>query len=81
MAEVSKQARHTAELLVFGCRHEAGVHAMRDLLYLTRDEINTRWPNLEGEELSRLQGEAKMVARLINLIEQGPKIKQTERGE
>lgn len=72
---ISKEERYNTEVAVHSSRHEPGLGALRDWLYLRRDEINTNWPNIVGDELSTLQGEAKMVARLIKLIEQGPIIK------
>jgi len=72
---ISKEERYNAEVAVHASRHEAGLAALRDWLYMRRDEINTNWPNIVGDELSTLQGEAKMVMRLIKLIEHGPAIK------
>jgi hypothetical protein len=72
---ISKEGKYDAEVAVHASRHEHGLGALRDWLYIRRDEINTNWPNIVGDELSTLQGEAKMVARLIKLIEQGPAIK------
>lgn len=78
MAEISKAARHEAELSVYAARHEAGVQAMHTLLYCLRDEINNTWYNCVGDDLIRKQGEARLVARHISLIENGPTIKRTE---
>ena len=72
---ISKEERHRTEVAVHASRHEQGLGALRDWLYMRRDEINTNWPNIVGDELSTLQGEAKMVMRLIKLIEHGPAIK------
>ena len=75
-----KEEQYTNELMVYGSRHEDGVRAMHTWLMRRRDAINQVWPTLAGEELYRMQGMAQQVTRLITLIEQGPKIEQTERG-
>jgi len=72
---ISKEERYNTEVAVHASRHEAGLGALRDWLYMRRDEINTNWPNIVGDELSALQGESKLVMRLIKLIEHGPAIK------
>ena len=74
----TKQARHDVELAVFASRHDGSAHALRDWLYIRRDEINSSWYAAFGDDLIRLQGEAKLISRLIKLIEQGPSI-QPER--
>lgn len=78
---IAKEEQYKNELMVYGSRHEDGVRAVHAWLLHRRDVINQVWPTLAGEELNRMQGMALQVARLISLIEQGPKIKQTERGE
>jgi hypothetical protein len=75
---ISKEERYNTEVAVHASRHEPGLGALRDWLYMRRDEINTNWPNTVGDELSTLQGEAKLVTRLIKLIEHGPAIKATK---
>lgn len=73
---VSKEERYEAEVSVFSSRHEPGVRAVYEWLRLRRDEVNAAWPGMEGTNLSQAQGEAKLIAQLIRLIEQGPRIKQ-----
>lgn len=75
---VTKQERHEQELNITRSRHEAGVIAVHKWLCRERDEINARWFDKSGEDLLRLQGEAKHVARLIRVVEQGPTIKSLE---
>jgi hypothetical protein len=41
------------------------MQAMRKLLFLRRDEINASWPDAIGDALIKLQGEAKLVRKLI----------------
>lgn len=75
---IVKEERYRIECAVHGARADAGAIAVREWLYMRRDELNRTWPEAEGTVLLQLQGEAKQVARLIALIEQGPKIKPTE---
>jgi hypothetical protein len=75
---ISKPERHDQELKIFGLRHEAGVQAVRDWLYRERDEINMRWPAQTGEDLVRLQGEAKRVAQMIKVIDNESQFKRVE---
>lgn len=72
---LTKQERHQQELDINRSRHEAGIVAAHKWLCRERDEINTRWPDKSGEDLIRLQGEAKRIAQLIRVIETGPTIK------
>ena len=75
---ITKPERHENEVLVFNSRHEAGLHAVHAWLCARREEINTRWLGLSGDDLVRLQGEAGSIAKLIRLIEHGPTIKHIE---
>jgi len=75
---ITKEERYKAEIAVYAGRVSAAGIAMRDWLYIRQAEINAQWPNATGDELLQLQGEAKLVARQIALIEHGPKIKPTE---
>ena len=72
---VLKEARHKLETEVHNLRHEAGIRAVWNLLHDMRDELNRKWPDAIGEDVARLQGEAKRVALLIKVIEHGPTIK------
>jgi hypothetical protein len=71
-----KEAQHTQELEIFSYRAEAGLQVLKAWLYRERDRVNQSWPNLVAEDLSRAQGEAKCITRLIKLIEIGPTIKE-----
>lgn len=73
-----KQERYEQEVAIFASRHEGGVQALRDWLFRERDEINARWITLAGEDLVRLQGEAKRVAQMIKVLDVGPQIKRME---
>ncbi len=72
---IAHQERHETEQAIFVCRSDAGLQHMRAWLYAERDMINDQWPGVEGEELVRLQGEAKIVKRQIKLLDKGPTIK------
>lgn len=68
--------RHEQEARIFTLRHEAGVQTVRDWLYTKRDYINRTWPQLPPDsELARVQGEARLVAHLIKIIDAGPSSK------
>lgn len=69
---VAHEERHELELAMHASRHDSrAVHAW---LVNRRKELDAKWPGLEGNDLLKAQGEAKSVAKLIELIEQGPKI-------
>ena len=77
MTEVNKTEQHTLEWTIFLARGEAGLQAMRTWLYARRDQINKEWPGIDDvNALSKLQGEAKAVAKLIKLIDTEPAFKQ-----
>ena len=71
-----KQEQYEQELDIHRLAHEAGLRALRDWLYREREEINAKWPALHGEDLTRLQGEARAYASVIRMLENGPRIKQ-----
>lgn len=71
----AKQDQYDNEVAVFQYRAEAGLQALRAWLFARREGINKLWPTLEGESLTRLQGEAKLINRQIELIDAGPRIK------
>ncbi|MBK8772086.1 MAG: hypothetical protein IPM06_16915 [Rhizobiales bacterium] len=75
---VIRQEQHKTELNIFQCRNEGGLQAMRDWLYARQARINTEWVGMVGDDLIREQGEARVVARLIKLIDDGPAIKQLQ---
>ena len=78
---IVKQERFEQERTIHSTRHDAGVRAMHQWLIGRRDELNHRWPTTAGDELLTMQGEAKAVAKLLAVIETGPKTKSTEGGE
>lgn len=73
---IAKQERYDLENAVFAARADIGADAIRRWLYMRRDEVNQKWPSAAGDELAQMQGEAKLIARMIKLIEQGPTISQ-----
>ena len=72
---VSKEERRKLELEIHAAQHEAGVQAIRSVLYEMRDDLNRKWPGASEEDFPRLQGSARVVAILIKMIEHGPQIK------
>ena len=74
MSDIVNEARYELERSVFASRHEEGIRAIYDWLKLRRDDCNRKWVGLMGEDLTALQGEAKGIAQLIRLLEQGPRI-------
>lgn len=75
---IVKAEQHAQELAVFMMRNEGGLQNLRSWLYGRRDQINRDWPGQEGEELIRLQGAAKEVAKLIRMIDTGPTVKNID---
>ena len=75
---VVKEEQYKSELAVFQMRNEGGLQSLRAWLYARRDRINQDWPGQEGEELIRLQGAAKEVAKLIRMLDVGPTIRAAD---
>ena len=63
---------HQHDIDVHLRRSEAGVQAIRGWLFERQTKLNKNWPGLLGEELSAAQGEAKMINKLINIIDEAP---------
>jgi hypothetical protein len=73
---IAKEEQYNQEQTAYLNRSEAGVQALRSLLYLRRDQINRTWPEQVGDTLIQHQGRALEVAWLIRLIDEGPRHKQ-----
>ena len=71
----SHTEKHANELAIYALRGEPGLQEMRKWLFAKRDDIGDRWTELEGNDLLKLQGEARLVKRVIKMIDQGPQIK------
>ena len=67
--------RRVNELAIFQLRSEPGLQEMRKWLFWKRDDIGEKWTELEGTDLLKLQGEARLVKKLIKMIDVGPTIK------
>lgn len=72
---IAKEELFDIELAVHASRHEAGSGALYAWLRQREVDLNTRWSQLEGEDLTRLQGEARLVARMLKLLVHGPALK------
>ena len=70
-----RETQQKQEHDIFHLRHEAGVQILRDWLVGGQEDINHKWPGLTGEDLVRLQGEARLIERLLKVIDKGPAIK------
>ena len=77
---LSKEERFKQEHTIFQSRSDPGLQSMRAWLYDRQAEVNSKWPNMSGEDLTRLQGEAGLLARLVKLIDKGPSIPQQKEG-
>lgn len=73
---ISKEAQYECEVAVFANRHEQGLQNLRKWLFDKQAEINTKWMDLAGDDLLKMQGEAKLIQRQLKLIDSGPTIKQ-----
>ena len=72
---ITKQERHTAELSIFNQRGDGGARAIHTWLKLRREELNRQWPGVIGEELAAMQGEARSIDKLVQVLEHGPTVK------
>ena len=72
MSNIAKQEEFEQLRIIFQCRHEAGVQMLRAWLFDQQKRINSQWLGLVGDDLTRLQGEGKTVAKLIKMIDVGP---------
>lgn len=72
---IAHEDRHANEIAIFTLRGEPGLQEMRKWLYTKRDEITDKWIDLAGDDLLKLQGEARLVKRMIKLIDHGPQVK------
>ena len=77
---ITKSEQYAQEVAVFVMRNEQGLQSLRAWLYNRRDQINRDWPGQVGDDLIRLQGAAKEVAKIIRMIDVGPAIKPTIEG-
>lgn len=73
---LTKEARWDAEHAIFDQRGDGGVRAIRDWLVLRRGELNRQWPAAEGDTLLAMQGEARSIDKLVQVIEHGPSVKK-----
>lgn len=73
---LTKQERHTAEQAVFNNRGDGGARAIHTWLKLRREELNRQWQAIQGDELAAMQGEARCIDKLVQVIEHGPTVKQ-----
>lgn len=71
---VSKQERWGLETAIFQLRSEGGLQKLREWLWSRREEINSKWVDQIDDDLTKLQGEARLVRQLLDLIDKGPKI-------
>ena len=72
----SKPERHAQELAVFHNRADVGLQSMRSWIFDRQQETNMRWPDAEGTELAKMQGIAKLLEKLLSIIDNGPTIRE-----
>lgn len=75
---VVKEAQQKQEAAVHQHRLDEGVRAVRDWLVDRQGVIGARWTGLADRELYNMQGEAKLVAELLRVIDHGPRIKPVD---
>lgn len=74
----SKPEQHEQEARIYQARGDAGVMAVREWLFREQGETNAKWVGMTGDDLVKLQGEAKIIARLIKVIDVPSKFKLPE---
>ena len=72
---IAHDTRHGNEAAIFALRTEAGLQEMRKWLFWKRDEISDKFMEFGMDDLPKMQGEARLVKRLIRMIDHGPQIK------
>lgn len=72
---IVKPDQYAQEVKIFLCRHEAGLQALREWIMDRQAVINSAWPSKEDAELTRMQGEARLLEKLVKLMDVGPSIK------
>lgn len=80
MAE-EKQEQNALEQKLHRQRHDEGLQALHQWLYIQRARVNRYWMDATGDELLQYQGEARGIRRMIRLLEDGPTVKTQLRGE
>ncbi len=73
---IVKQEQYECEVAIFAHRHEASAVKWRQWLLAYQADLNSKWPDATGDDLMKLQGEAKLIQRQLKMLEKGPTIKQ-----
>lgn len=72
---IAHEERFKNEAAIFSLRAEVGMQEVRKWLYAKRDDITDKWVDLAGDDLIQLKGEARVIRRMIKMIDQGPTTK------
>ena len=76
MNQIAQPEKHQVQHRIHRSRGDPGVLAIREWILLEQADANRRWVNLAGEELTKKQGEAVMLAKLLKTIDEIPLIKE-----
>lgn len=77
---IAKEAEHQLQMTVFTSRADRGVQAMLELLQTEQIKLNSQWPSKSGDDLTRAQGEAQQLTKLIKIITKGPTLQEKKDG-
>lgn len=72
---VAKEETHRLQTEIFRARSGEGLQAMRAFLWVEKERYGRLWPLAMGADLVMMQGEMKVVQRLLDLIDTGPKVR------
>ena len=77
---IVKEEQYELEVKILQQARDGGTAPVRAWLYIAQAKVNSMWPGAIGEELYRLQGEARLITRLLKVIDNGPAYRKPDGG-
>jgi hypothetical protein len=73
--QIARESEHQLQLALHDNRFDAGSIAVQEWAQFILDRFNHKWPALDGDDLTKMQGAATVLRELQQLITMGPVIK------
>jgi hypothetical protein len=73
--QIAREQEHLLQLALHDNRFDAGSIAVQEWVQFILDRFNHKWPALDGDDLTKMQGAATVLRELQQLITMGPVIK------